>query len=66
MIFAYCIIIANTWLVTYVFILLTEQTGVCFSQLFDSVVQSPNITDIQKARIAERLAETDKVLSEFL
>jgi hypothetical protein len=30
-------------------------------QLFDFVVQSQDMTDTQKARITERLAEADKV-----
>jgi len=33
-----------------------------FSQLFDFVVQSQDMTDTQKARITERLAEADKCL----
>lgn len=40
---------------------LTQVHECIFLQLFDLVVQAPNISDIQKARIAERLAVTDKV-----
>jgi len=40
--------------------------GTLALQLFDLIVQSPNISDLQKARIAERVAETDKVISHYL